>query len=987
MASAGSLDAVSRPIYRPLRRKVNRPKLTLERKLVYVAARMARPRLRLLPAAFSLLLVAAPGVAHAQHPGGRWWTMQTRHFRVHVRAEQRELGARAAGEAEAAWEALARELTPPRRTIDLVVADNVDDANGFATIYPVPRVVVYAVPPAGDLQLGAYDRWLRLVITHELVHVFQLDLSRGWWRLAQHVFGRAPGLFPNEYTPSWLTEGLAVFYESRLTGAGRLEGSFQRAIVDAASAEAGSVPIDAAGGVSPRWPAGIRPYAFGATFLGRVAAEHGDSAVRRIAREIAGRPIPYLQLNGVLRRGTGHSFTQAWREWQRTEGTEGTRGTEGTQADSGQSSVELLRGMRAAVPPRVSPDGQRLLLAYNDGRDAAHLMVLDRATGLGRRVARLNGFGGVAWMRSGEALVSQLEYTDPYTLRGDLWRVTMDGHETRLTTGARLSQPDVAPDGAIVAVRAVPGGNELVIDDSSGMRTLVARAPQTEWAQPRFAPDGGTIAAVRVRGGWHDIVLLNREGALLREVTNDPAMDVMPAFSPGGGLLVWSREVHGTPQIVGLPLGQDGTTVRFTGEPFAAWAPAVAGDTLFYFAYHGDGYRLMAAPLVGVREELAGAGDERHRAEPAPPAPSAREHGYRPFPALFPQYWMPTGVSATGGYSWIGALTSGADALGRHAYYADLAFGLGDAAGSWLGNLTYVYARFSPALLDFSFSRDELVLRDTAGTHCCFASDQWRLGVTLRRRSYRTALAARLGGEIDRTVYDVTAVRRVGAVLSGSASHAIYPALGISAQDGWRVSGLVRRRWREDPSRSYWDLRAFGSAYKGFEGGGFARRVLAVHGAFGALRGTDNVAFGVGGLSGGSYEVVPGVTVGSGSRDFPVRGFPGAFVFGRNAASASLELRVPLALVGRGIGLLPGALDRVSGTVFVDGGAAWTSTGCTTFGDPGSGACLHLLASAGAELVADLGVTWDFPVRLRFGAAAPFGYRAAAGYFAVGSAF
>src|SRR5438105_8736480 len=108
-------------------------------------------------------------------PTGRWRTLRTEHFNVHVRDEYAALGPRAAGEAEAAWASLAPLLTPPRRRIELVVADNVDDANGYAGTWPLPRLVIYAIPPAGDVELESYDRWLRLVITHELTHVLHLD--------------------------------------------------------------------------------------------------------------------------------------------------------------------------------------------------------------------------------------------------------------------------------------------------------------------------------------------------------------------------------------------------------------------------------------------------------------------------------------------------------------------------------------------------------------------------------------------------------------------------------------------------------------------------------------------------------------------------------------------------------------------------------------------------------------------------------------------
>jgi len=49
--------------------------------------------------------------------------------------------------------------------------------------------------------LQTFDSWERLVIVHELTHVFHLDRSRGLWKTLQTLFGRVPGLFPNEYQP------------------------------------------------------------------------------------------------------------------------------------------------------------------------------------------------------------------------------------------------------------------------------------------------------------------------------------------------------------------------------------------------------------------------------------------------------------------------------------------------------------------------------------------------------------------------------------------------------------------------------------------------------------------------------------------------------------------------------------------------------------------------------------------------------------------
>src|SRR3954466_2229248 len=78
--------------------------------------------------AFTASTVAAQGI----DPTGRWRTFQSPHFNIHVRADYLALGPRVAAEAEAAWAELSRVLPPPSRRVELVVADNTDEPNGYA---------------------------------------------------------------------------------------------------------------------------------------------------------------------------------------------------------------------------------------------------------------------------------------------------------------------------------------------------------------------------------------------------------------------------------------------------------------------------------------------------------------------------------------------------------------------------------------------------------------------------------------------------------------------------------------------------------------------------------------------------------------------------------------------------------------------------------------------------------------------------------------
>src|SRR5688572_30526848 len=91
--------------------------------------------------ALAVALALAPPAGAQVAPDGEWRTLRTPHLRVHFRPPLEEMARRTAASAELAWAQLARELTPPRAPVDLVVADNVDYANGYATVFPTNRVV------------------------------------------------------------------------------------------------------------------------------------------------------------------------------------------------------------------------------------------------------------------------------------------------------------------------------------------------------------------------------------------------------------------------------------------------------------------------------------------------------------------------------------------------------------------------------------------------------------------------------------------------------------------------------------------------------------------------------------------------------------------------------------------------------------------------------------------------------------------------------
>ncbi|MDX1567767.1 MAG: hypothetical protein R3223_08190 [Longimicrobiales bacterium] len=644
-----------------------------------------------------LALVPAVRVQAQIPPDEQWATRTTENLRVTYPAEHPELGERTAIRAEAAYRLLSRVLArPPSGRIDVVVSDHVDQSNGWATVFPTNRVVVVAAPPVDGLSLAHFDDWLDLVLVHELAHVFHLDESGGPGAVVRAVFGRIPVVwptFPGLLTPSWTTEGLATWYESGLTSAGRNRGSYFEMILRTAALEGAFEDLGQASGSSPVWPHGDRPYVYGGGFFDKLV-ERPDTALRppgipEFVQSHADRWLPF-RLGASTEDAFNVEVDPAWDRWreEREEEARALRDSLASRAPLTRSE-RLTRHGRWALRPSPAPTGTgRLAYTRSDGTTDPQIHILPE----GRKLTRTSGLADLSWTPDGEIVFSQLEYTDRYELRTDLYRVDGGGRVTRLTRDGRLDHPDVAPDGEVaVAIQWGEGTNRLVeVDlDDGGMHPLTRFRPDVHWAYPRISPDGGRIAVSRWRsGGLYDVVLLDREGRIEAEITRDRAVDIAPTWSPDGRWLLWSSDRSGIWNVVALPVEAARESdparglVQLTNVVTGALYPAVDPDGrwLYFSGYHADGWhieRIPFEPEAGLAPFPPSARvlpfddvsfDSPTPSPTDPPAdsvtdsladspvgassssPVARARGdsvpgvtgpYSPFPTLLPRYWLP----------------------------------------------------------------------------------------------------------------------------------------------------------------------------------------------------------------------------------------------------------------------------------------------------------------------------------------------------------
>ena len=989
-----------------------------------------------------LLIAGTDRLAAQVAPNADWRTIQTEHFWVTFEANLEPTGRRVAGLAEQAWD----RLTPFfedvfEGRIELLVTDQVDISNGYARVAPLREIVIYARPPIDGFALSSSDDWLELVITHELVHVLHLDRAGPLGRLLRDLLGSVPSnwpMYPGFAVPTWVIEGLATRWETRITGDGRVAGSEFGMILRTAALAGRLETIDAASGSSPAWPAGQRPYVYGALFLEHMAVQYGEDHLIDFIDAVADQWIPW-RLNSAARDAFGVSFSDAWAEWRDGLIAEAQ---EVAAASEPVPGTPITSGARYAVYP-VARDGS-IAWAESSGHDDPRIQV--RRSDGSDWSTRTNGLAHFDLLPGGDLLVAQPEYQDLYRARTDLWVLSPDGGSRQLTQGQRLDQPSVSPDGTwAAAVLYEPATTRLVrVDLQDGsIRALTDADPAAPIGFPAVSPDGRYIVASVWRVGGTDLVVFDAQtGARFGVVLSDGARNLRPRWLESAAL-VYSSDRTGISQLYRLEIGATGSgsssALRPAGDPVALtgiatgarFPTSTSAGRLLYSVYHADGWDLVEAPLEarlasaragGIPSpQLATLGAARGEGLATTPASPSTEpvSDYSMWRTFRPQYWEPliTESVNTGGFEVvgpsIGAELQMADQVARHSAAAQLQV---STDGQVSGGVAWAWAGLGNPVIGVSANQGW----DGQGPFNVQRADSSVARLVIRERDRRAALFAefrrlrwwsfgslRLEGGIqsesrsllnlDRTASEEFKLKRPTARLADvtarvSRSTVRSAPISISAEQGLAFTLSARRRWDlnlpdsltgvSGSDRSRDEFTGTLRHYRSFSGPGFADHVLALRVVGAETRGAGSADFdyNVGGTA-GSAEPITGLDLFGESAFFNVRGFARGTRSGHRAWAASVEYRFPLALINRGVGLMPVHLDRIHGALFFDAGDAIRRT-------TPPGTATGMIHSVGAELRSEWLALFNVGVSLRLGVALPTSQsNGAVGYLRFGSIF
>lgn len=686
-------------------------------------------------------------------------TIHSDNFRVTYPVELADTAQLVTGHLEDAHKILSKKLnwTPATKT-NVLVIDNTDSANGLASAFHRFGIVLMVTPPEPNYSTAYYDDWLKLLVYHEYTHILNLDTTSGWpYKVLRVLFGDS--LLPNNFWPRWMTEGLAVYMETRLTQLGRgrspyFEALLRTAVNEGALGTSRAATLDQIQGTQAKFPGGEVPYFYGYQFFNQVAqtelkSSKTDNQVGQYSYR-SGKRFPFI-LNGLSKGASQKTMYEHWDDFIATTKERMTAQIEKIKSQGETSFTPFTQSKYYAQGFAVSPDGKKIAYAQSTLDERSGLYIADLTPEGFKNAVKVDDKAqgvGISFTPDGKKIFySSLRQHSLYELYSDIKVYDIEAGTTCfLTRGLRTSDPSLSPDGkwvaftftereqTVLAIAEVDYENRKLGE----LKRLYVSAKYGKVSTPKFSPSGASIVfGVHTNGKTSSEIMTisvsNKENLGTAEVLVDNgAMNRYPVFHLDGSVY-FTSDLTGVDNIyrVANTPGTIGTKIQsmVTNVISAAWLPGFAPAGSIY----PDRPALLASVMTldGWEIGVLNAKDEGYSSSSlkvsppnAPPletlepgvmseASSGKQYpveDYSIFPSILPRQWSPYLYIGTDSTTAGGAIL-GYDALDRHRYVLAGAYDSYIQRADWIA--AYSNRSFGPTLTASALQSWALNYRET----------------------------------------------------------------------------------------------------------------------------------------------------------------------------------------------------------------------------------------------------------------------------------
>ena len=143
--------------------------------------------------------------------------------------------------------------------------------------------------------------------------------------------------------------------------------------------------------------------------------------------------------------------------------------------------------------------------------------------------------------------------------------------------------PDVSPDGSSIIYSSTQHNMtaDLYVKSNKSRVTSQLTNDPAHDVMPKFSPDGGRIAFASNRAGNWDIYVMPTTGGQALQITTESSHELHPSWSPDGKSLTFSRlgEVSGQWEVWVTAVGNPGVSHFLTYGMFPEWCPVAGTGT------------------------------------------------------------------------------------------------------------------------------------------------------------------------------------------------------------------------------------------------------------------------------------------------------------------------------------------------------------------------------------------------------------------------